>query len=79
MLIPTTAARTLGPRIAVCGGSALCLEYGYIQYAYGVSPPLSEHVDIFPVRLVSTFHRVFSIYLTLAIYLTYSSLSLRAE
>ena len=23
--------------------------------SYGVSPPLSEHVDIFPVRLVSTF------------------------
>jgi hypothetical protein len=32
--------------------------------------PLSEHVDILPVRLVSTFHRVFSVYLTLAIYLT---------
>jgi hypothetical protein len=27
-----------------------------ILYSYGVSLPLSEHVDIFPVRLVSTFH-----------------------
>ncbi len=32
--------------------------------------PLSEHVDIFPVRLVSTFHRVSSVYLTLTVYLT---------
>ncbi len=47
--------------------------------AMGLVYPLSEHVDIFPVRLVSTFHRVFSVYLTLAIYLTWSSLSLRAE
>ncbi len=38
--------------------------------AMGSVYPLSEHVDIFPVRLVSTFHRVFSVYLTLAIYLT---------
>jgi hypothetical protein len=39
-------------------------------YNYGVSLPQYEHVDIFPVRLVSTFHRVFSVYLTLAVYLT---------
>ena len=38
-------------------------------YSYGVSLPHSEHVDIFPVRLVSTFHRVFSVYLTLTVYL----------
>ncbi len=38
--------------------------------AMGLVYPLSEHVDIFPVRLVSTFHRVFSVYLILAIYLT---------
>ncbi len=38
--------------------------------AMGSVYPLSEHVDIFPVRLVSTFHRVFSVYLILAIYLT---------
>ncbi len=37
-----------------------------MYYNYGVSLPLSEHVDILPVRLVSTFHRVFSVYLTLA-------------
>ncbi len=37
--------------------------------AMGSVYPLSEHVDIFPVRLVPTFHRVFSVYLTLAIYL----------
>ncbi len=55
------------------------MKYSCMYYNYGVSLPLSEHVDIFPVRLVSTFHRVFSVYLTLAIYLTYSSLSLRAE
>jgi hypothetical protein len=35
----------------------------------GLVYPLSEHVDIFPVRLVPTFHWVFSIYLILAIYL----------
>jgi hypothetical protein len=50
-----------------------------MYYNYGVSLPQSEHVDIFPVRLVSTFHRVFSVYLTLTVYLTYLSLSLRAE
>ncbi len=38
--------------------------------AMGLVYPLSEHVDIFPVRLVSTFHRVFSVYLILAIRLT---------
>jgi hypothetical protein len=48
-------------------------------YNYGVSLPQYEHVDIFPVRLVSTFHRVFSVYLILAVYLTYSSIMLRAE
>ncbi len=48
-------------------------------YDYGVSLPQNEHVDIFPVRLVSTFHRLLSVYLTLAVYLTYSSLVLRAE
>ncbi len=50
-----------------------------MKYAYWVSLPQTEHVDIFPVRLVSTFHRVLSVYLTLAVYLTYSSLALRAE
>ncbi len=45
----------------------LCLN-GII--AMGLVYPLSEHVDIFPVRLVSTFHRVFSVYLILTIYLT---------
>ena len=44
----------------------------------GLFYPLSEHVDIFPVRLVSTFHRVFSVYLILAIYLTYSSCAAKA-
>ena len=53
-----------------CGGSGICRKYGCMLYSYGVSLPLSEHVDIFPVRLVSTFHRVFSVYLTLAVYLT---------
>ena len=48
-------------------------------YSYGVSPPLSEHVDIFPVRLVSTFHRVFSVYLTLAVYLTSAFIGLLVE
>ncbi len=52
---------------------------GECNIIMGVSLPQSEHVDIFPVRLVSTFHRVFSVYLTLAVYLTWSSLSLRAE
>ena len=35
----------------------------------GLVYPLFEHVDIFPVRLVPTFHWVFSVYLILAIYL----------
>ena len=43
---------------------------GEWNIAMGSVYPLSEHVDIFPVRLVSTFHRVFSVYLTLAIYPT---------
>ncbi len=38
-------------------------------YDYGISLPQYEHVDIFPVRLVSTFHRVLSVYLTLAVYI----------
>jgi hypothetical protein len=41
--------------------------------------PLSEHVDIFPVRLCLHSHWVHSVYLTLAFYLTSSSSSLRAE
>jgi hypothetical protein len=36
----------------------------------GLIYPLSEYVDIFPVRLVSTFHRVISVYLIPVIYLT---------
>ncbi len=44
-----------------------------------VNQPFSEHVDIFPVRLVPTFHWVFSVYLILAIYLHSRLLSLRAE
>ena len=51
-------------------GLRIMSEIWLYDYNYGVSLPLSEHVDIFPVRLVSTFHRVFSVYLTLAIYLT---------
>ncbi len=45
----------------------------YMKYAYavisswGLIYPLSEHVDIFPVRLLPTFHWVFSVYLILAI------------
>jgi hypothetical protein len=35
----------------------------------GLVYPLSEHVDIFPVRLVPTFHRVFSVYLILILIL----------
>ncbi len=54
-----------------CGGSAFIMKYDdMVILAMGLVYPLSEHVDIFPVRLVSTFHRVFSVYLTLAIYLT---------
>ena len=62
-----------------CGGSVISMKYSCMLYNYGVSLPQYEHVDIFPVRLVSTFHQVLSVYLTLAVYLTYSSLSLRAE
>jgi hypothetical protein len=51
-----------------CGGSGICMHYGCMVIAMGLVYPLSELVDIFPVRLVSTFHRVFSVYLTLAIY-----------
>ena len=50
-----------------------------ILYSYGVSLPQSEHVDIFPVRLVPTFPLMFSVYLILTIYLMKSSSSLRAE
>jgi hypothetical protein len=64
---------------ALCGGSVISMNSSCMFYNYGVSLPQNEHVDIFPVRLVSTFHRVFSVYLTLAVYITYSSLSLRAE
>ena len=56
--------------LLLCGGSSLFMKYGSMYYNYGVSLPQSEPVDIFPVRLVSTFHRVFSVYLTLAVYLT---------
>ena len=63
----------------IVGAQLNAEHYGCMYYNYGVSLPLSEHVDIFPVRLVSTFHRVFSVYLTLAIYLTCSSLSLHVE
>ena len=49
------------------------------DYSYGVSLPLSEHVDIFPVRLVTTFHRVFSVYPTLAVYLTSAFIGLLVE
>ncbi len=64
---------------AVWGLSNMSEIWFVCNMTMGSVYPLSEHVDIFPVRLVSTFHRVFSVYLTLAVYLTYPSLSLRAE
>ncbi len=51
-------------------GLSFIKKYMGIWYSYGVNLPRPEHVDIFPVRLVSTFHRVFSVYLTLAVCLT---------
>ncbi len=69
-LLPT-GTMILTEQQRFCGGSVICWKYGCMSYNYGVSLPHSEHVDIFPVRLVSTFHRVFSVYLTLAIYLIY--------
>ncbi len=60
-------------------GLRIMSEILCITITTGSVYPFSEHVDIFPVRLVSTFHRVSSVYLTLAVYLTQSSLSLRAE
>jgi len=64
-----------------CGGSAFLTNRlsSYKEYAYtvisswGLIYPLSEHVDIFPVRPVSTFPLLFSVYLILTIYLTWSS------
>ena len=51
-------------------GLTICQRYGYMVIpSWGSLYPLSEHVDIFPVRLVPTFHWVFSVYLILAIYL----------
>ena len=45
-------------------------KYGFMVISsWGLNYPLSEHVGIFPVRLVPTFHWVFSVYLILAIYL----------
>ena len=41
--------------------------------AMGLVYPLSEHVDIFPVRPVSTFPLLLSVYLIQTIYLTWSS------
>ena len=61
-----------------CGGSAFIRNRlsSYKEYAFtvisswGLIYPLSEHVDIFPVRLVPTFPPMFSVYLILTIYLT---------
>jgi hypothetical protein len=44
------------PKKKQCGGSVICWNYGCMLYNYGVSLPLSEHVDIFPVRLCLHFH-----------------------
>jgi len=41
--------------------------------AMGLVYPLSEHVDIFPVRPVSTFPLLLSVYLIRTSYLTWSS------
>jgi hypothetical protein len=57
--------------LAVLWGLITMLEiWLYVITTTGSVYPLSEHVDIFLVRLVSTFHRVFSVYLILAFYLT---------
>ena len=39
-------------------------------YSYGISLPYFEHVDIFPVRLVSTFPLLISVSLNPIIYLS---------
>ncbi len=55
---------------SVVWGLRIYKKYGYMVISsWGLIYPLSEHVDIFPVRLVPTFHWVFSVYLILAIYL----------
>jgi hypothetical protein len=60
--------------VMIDSGSVGAQEYEWIidecHIAMGSVYLLSEHVDIFPVRLVSTFHRVFSVYLTLTVYST---------
>ncbi len=44
------------PLLTILWELRIMSEIWLYDYNYGVSLPLSEHVDIFPVRLVSTFH-----------------------
>ena len=58
------------PGLRHVGAQEYELDMGiYDIMTMGLVYPLSEHVDIFPVRLVPTFPLMFSVYLILTIYL----------
>jgi hypothetical protein len=54
-LLLRTAGSVSLPECRHVGAQGIILNYRWMLYSYGISLPYSEHVDIFPVRLVPTF------------------------